>query len=75
MATPLLRRLCNLVVILDTGINRDFRSLRLCVLNLTRRRKGERDAKGDICRHVFRVVVHPTDTFQKSSVCGGAKYS
>ncbi len=33
-----------------------------------------RDAKGDICRHVFRVVVHPTDTLQKSSVCGGAKY-
>jgi hypothetical protein len=41
-------------VILDTGINCDFRSLRprvflvVLVLDLTRRRKGERDAKGII---------------------------
>ena len=66
--------------ILDTGINRDFRSLRLCVLASLRsqfnaKAQRRRDAKGDICRHVFRVVVHPTDTLQKSSVCGGAKYN
>ena len=57
-------------VILDTGINCDFRSLRPCVLDLTRRRK---DAKGIVSIVTSVVVIQPT--IKKSSICGGAKYN
>jgi len=48
-----------------------FATLRLCVLDLTRSRKGARDAKGGV-----KLWLHIQLTLmQKSSVCGGAKYN